>query len=297
MDALADRLNCQIDSWLAARRGCVAAVLDTASSEVLNQVFRGGGLSEEPLVHVPLPQLQLDPELLPALLPLSVGNWLLRQRTVELALKVAAGDGCPVVCGWLWSDTDARTLAARLGQSMVRLLPRGRRFLFRQHDPRVRACLSELLGSEWLAQQMHPGHEWLSAAHGQMLMTRHERHPPSTSSAHVPAERALRAMQRTEEINRAIRFALECGWRFSNQGYTIANAALDRCESRAFAGAADRLAYMLHALTVSAHFDRHPAIELELRTAAATHTTYVQVAGRIPRDIWDAARAMPPAIP
>lgn len=296
MDSLADRLNRQIDTWLSGRGGCVAAVLDAAGPETLARVFGGDAGPAAAHINVPLAPLQLPGELLPSLVPLSAENWLLRQRTVEIALDHSPGQGCPAVCGWIWCDMDAQALAARLGASMIRPLQGGGRYFFRYHDPRVRACLSALLGSEWLADQLQATHGWLSVSHSQFLRTESDAPACVPSARDVDPEAALRAIRRTEEINRAINVAVESGWSFSGRCYATADAALDRCERMSFAGAADRLAFMLHALTVSSQFDSHPVIARQLQEAIVAGESYVQAAERVPMDIWAEARTVAPAL-
>jgi Domain of unknown function (DUF4123) len=291
MQSPADQLNSTLDGWLTKWPEAVYCVIDSASGSVL--ALLGIDQPQQPtslLTRLKVPAAQLPSELLPALVRISPDNWQLRQRTVEIALDDFDDRRAPRVCGWVTSATSIAALAMAFESSLLRFAPDRHRFLFRHHDPRVRACLTALLGDRWMSAVMRNLGAWLFIGL--------DKRPMQTSSwsdedeSRHDAIRVHQAIARCEEINQAIELACTQGWAFQANAYNVADAALSRAEAFAFKGAADRLAYMLHALMLAPNFDAHPEINAVLRSAHALNESYVDAASRIPARTWQAAQGI-----
>jgi hypothetical protein len=153
-----------------------------------------------------------------------------------------------------------------------------------------------LLGDQWTSSIVSGLHAWLFVGLDKLALQ-----TPSWSKDELDRQDSTRvhqAISRCEEINQAIEIAQEHGWAFQAKAYRVADAALARAEAFAFQGAADRLAYMLHALTLTPQFDTHPEIDATLRAAHAAGETYVEAMSRIPVRTWQAVRSSaPPEMP
>lgn len=283
-----DRLDGALADWIAESTGFVCAVVDVGDEKMLARL-RQGSLGIEPsFIPIRLPVAMLPAEVMPALLPLAEKDWALRQWTVRMALDDAVNGVAPSLCGWLRSTAPIADVARAFQASLVRVSPEGRRYVFRHHDPRVRSCLNALLGPKWLAGLLPLTHEWLHLSpYGQQQEISPAR--DSAAAVSIPATREFQAILRCGDINQAIRLACKNGWVFETQAYRTADAALTRAEAYGFAGLADRLAYMLHALTVGAQFDAQPDIHAALQEAAVRQDTYVRAMGRLPKEVWTSA--------
>lgn len=290
MQSLADQMNATLDGWLTDAPDSVCCVLDSGGDDMVALL----GISEQRegdslVMRLKVPAAQLPSDMLPALVCMPADNWRLRQRTVEIALDDFENRRAPRVCGWVVGTNSARALVTVFAASLLRVAPNGSRFLFRHHDPRVRACLTALIGDRWMSSVIGGVRAWLFVGL--------DERPMQTCSGSIDevsvhdSTRVHQAITRCEEINHAIELSREQGWVFQANAYNVADAALSRAEAFAFDGAADRLAYMLHALTLSPNFDTHPEINAALRAAHAKHETYTEAMTRIPAQTWQAARA------
>jgi Domain of unknown function (DUF4123) len=294
MELLAEQLNSILDGWLTDEPGSVCCVLESGGDDIaaLLDIDAGREEGNSSLMRLNLRTAQLPSEMLPTLVQLTPKNWQLRQRTVEIALNDFDDRRAPRVCGWIASEGSAKTVATAFESSLLRTAPNGNRFLFRHHDPRVRGCLSALNGNRWMSSVVGSLSAWLFVGLDKLPMQ-----TGSWSKDEAEREDSIRvhqAISRCEEINQAIELAREQGWSFQARAYGIADAALTRAEAFAFHGAADRLAYMLHALTLAPRFDAHPEIDAALRAARASSETYVDAMARVSAQTWQAAQAFAP---
>ena len=292
MELLADQLNLTLDGWLTHHPGSVCCVLDSGGDDMAALLHVNVDQREcnSLLTRLNLRAAQLPSELLPSLVRLTPENWQLRQRTVEIALNDLDERRAPRVCGWIASGASAHTVQMGVESSLLRTAPNRKRFLFRHHDPRVRACLTALLGDRWMSSVVSGMRAWLFVGLDKLAQE-----TSGCSEGGIDGLNSIRVHQvisRCEEINQAIEIAQEQGWAFQASAYGLADAAISRAEALAFHGAADRLAYMLHALTLTPQFDSHPDIHAILREASASGETYLEAMARIPAHTWQAVQSL-----
>jgi hypothetical protein len=282
--SLFERTNAMLQSWQDDHEMQVGIVVDPAEDALLAELTCETGIKSPEVQAIPLKQTLLPINELPMLMFFSAQQWQLRQRSVELAIKQNLA-GIPWIYGWVGSTLPREAIAHALAKAMIRRYSGSRRFLFRLHDPRVRQCLGSVLGPAWLSQQVSSPINWAYLGRDTELFFDEPPAAGRNDLAPTP-ERAETVIQRCAEINQIIDLASEAGWRFNARGFAVADSALSRVEQRGFTGAADRMAFALHVLTVGPNFDAHPAVQSSLDQAIRNGLTYVEAMSALPASQW-----------
>ena len=98
--------------------------------------------------------------------------------------------------------------------------------------------------------------------------------------------RIEQVLSRCKEINTAIDLAVREGWNYQPGAVQLADGAYDQAEQMGLVGAADRLAFIMHSLTLGLGFERHPIIRAALMENGSTNLRYIDSVKGISAGQW-----------
>ena len=253
----------------------------------------------------------LKPEHRPRLIALALDRYAsadLLQASIALALEdqelesLMRGDGNRV-CGWLLTSAPVKQLAVHLGALAVQQLPGdfpahpNKRMLLRYFDPSVMPSLWQLSTDAQRLALLGPIDEWLMLGRTGELVSyvRPANAANDTSSTaasgligYSTAQwMALDSIGALNQVAMRLQAGVLGGAAPTSEQIDVATRALARARGAAISDARDLQEFAWHALTVDAHFDRHPLIVRSLRDVAnGTHDFYTAAIAHLREDDW-----------